>query len=105
MEIFLGNKDCEELPCIYLSKFEYTGINSWSEGCSPANHWVFYWPLRDEENMDFVQQGDNWIGTPKNEKYSTKHWGLRKVVFYEIDLMEVNSDNLKQIIFDRFALL
>lgn len=105
MEIWLGDKDFEELPCIYLSKFEYSDINSWSGGCSSANHWVFYWPLRDEDNMDFIWQDDMWICTPKNEKYALRHWGLKKVICYEEDLMKVTSDNLKQRIFDRFDLL
>lgn len=106
MEIYLGDKvDEEGLPCIYLSKFEYNDMNSWSEGCSPANHWVFWWPLRDKNNVDFAQQDDYWIGIPKNEKYSSRHWGLKKVTYEKIDLMEVNSENLKQMVFDRFNLL
>lgn len=103
MEIYLGNIDDKEaLPSIYLSKFEFSNINNQSEGCSPSNHWIFYWPLRDEGNVDFVQMGNYWIGTPKNERYSSRHWGLKKVIYEKIDLMEVNSENLKDIIFDSF---
>jgi hypothetical protein len=105
MEIFLGSEDDEGLPCIYLSKFEYNDINSWNEGCSPANHWAFFWPLRDENNMDFACQGDYWIGKPINEKYSSKHWGLKRITYENFDLMALNSENLKQMVFDRFDLL
>lgn len=105
MEICLGDKDWDELPYIHLSKFEYDDINSWDEGCSPGDYWAFYWPLYDQQKMSFFDQGDYFIGVPKNEKYSDSYWGLKKVTYCEIDLMAVNSDNLKELIFNRFDLL
>lgn len=102
MEICLGEKDCDYLPYLHLSKFEYQDMNGWSEGCSPSSHWVFYWPQWEEEYIDFVQKGDVWIGVVSDEKYSDKYWGLKKVTFFETDLMAVNSANLKEMIFGRF---
>lgn len=107
LEIFLSDENGKEdtLPSIYLSKFEYNDINSWSEGCSPANHWVFYYPLRNEDYINLVQHNEYWVGTPKNEKASSTYRGLKKVVFYKLDLMSITSTNLKEMIFDRFDLL
>jgi len=104
MEIYLGSAESEEgdVPQIYLSKFEYNDLNGWSEGCSPANNWVFYWPPIDEELMDIVENEGYSISKPKNEKASKKYWGVNKVTTLEISLMDVTSDNLEQLIFENF---
>ena len=42
MEIMLHNDEhFEQLPTIYLSKFEYEDIASWEKGCSTSNHQHF----------------------------------------------------------------
>lgn len=105
MELFLGKKDSGDLPSIYLSKFEYDNINGWNEGCSPANHWVFYWPIRSGDKMNFSADGEYFIGVPKEEKVSLSYWGLKQVTFTRIDLMSVHSGNLKEKIFGTFDLL
>lgn len=104
MEIYLGDKDYKEsnVPSIYLSKFEYSDLNDWRESCSPAEHWRFYYPLRSKNDMEFIEKGIYCIGTPRNAKTSSKYWNLKKVTFREIGLIEVNSDNLKHMIFDNF---
>lgn len=102
LEICLGEKGSENLPIIYLSKFEYHDLNSWSEGCSPANHWAFYFPLRYDQYMDFTIEGEYKIATPKNEKSSKTYWGLKKITTKSIDLFEVTSENLEEKIFGEF---
>ncbi|MFJ5762274.1 hypothetical protein ACIQAA_24755 [Neobacillus sp. NPDC093182] len=42
----LNQEESRELPRIRLSKFEYENMQNWASGCSPANHWRFYYPLR-----------------------------------------------------------
>lgn len=102
LEICLGEKKNDNIPLVYLSKFEYTNINEWSEGCSPANHWVFYFPLRNEGYMNFTTKDGYKISIPKNEKCSKTYWGLKKVTTKTIDLMEITSENLQEKIFGEF---
>lgn len=104
MEIYLGDEEYAEddFPAIYLSKFEYADMNSWSEGCSPANHWVFYYPLRYSDYMNFSITDDLTIAIPKNEKASKTYWGLKKVTTKKLDLFEVTSGNLEEKIFGAF---
>lgn len=102
LEICLGEKGSNNIPLLYISKFDYERINEWSEGCSPANHWVFYYPLRNEDYMNFEVKGQYKIATPKSEKSSKTYWGLKKVISKAIDLIEVNSDNLQENIFGEF---
>lgn len=101
-EICLGEKGKDNIPLLYISKFEYNNINEWSEGCSPANHWVFYYPLRNGDYMNYETRGDYKIATPKNDKSSKTYWGLKKVTTRTIDLLEVTSDNLQEKIFGEF---
>lgn len=104
MEIYLGNEKYveEDIPAIYLSKFEYNDINDLSEGCSPTNHWGFYWPLRNSEYMNFDYMDDKSIAIPKNEKASKTYWDLKKVTTKKLDLFEVTSENLREKIFGTF---
>jgi hypothetical protein len=104
IEIYLGDEDNEpeNLPAINLSKFEYQNINSWSERCSPANHWVFYYPLWNLSYMDFEEANGYSIAVPKNDSASKTYWGLKKVTTKTIDLFDVTSDNLQELIFGSF---
>lgn len=102
LEICLGEKGSNNIPFLYISKFEYTNINEWSEGCSPANHWAFYYPLRNVDYMNFKVKGEYKVATPKNEKSSKAYWGLEKVTSKAIDLMEITSDNLQEKVFGEF---
>lgn len=104
MEIYLGDKDYEEddLPAIYLSKFEYYDINSWKEGFSPAYYWIFYYPLSNSNYMNFNSYNDINIATPQNEKASKTYWGLKKVTTKKLDLFDVTSENLAEKIFGTF---
>lgn len=102
LEICLGEKRNDNIPLLYLSKFEYNSINEWSEGCSPANHWAFYYPLRNKDYLDYEMKGEYKVATPKNEKGSKAYWGLKKVTSKTIGLLEVTSDNLQEKIFGEF---
>lgn len=102
MEINLADED---VPKVFLSKFEYENINSWDQGCSPANHWAFYWPLRREETMDYEEFSDYTVGKPKpsmEEKVAKDYWGLKRVVYMDKPLTEITSENIKKLIFESF---
>lgn len=105
MEICLGEKGKENIPLVYISKYEYLNINEWSEGCSPANHWVFYYPLRNEDYMIFEQKGEYNVITPKNEKCSNTYWGLKRIISKSISLFDITSDNVEENIFGEFDTL
>ncbi|MDR3597709.1 hypothetical protein [Clostridium sp.] len=98
----------EDTPKIYLSKFEYKNIESWSKGCSPANHWRFYWPVRNLEYMKCIDTYGYEIWTPKKGKESAadnSYWGIKKAVCYTEELIDINAENIKEKIFDRFTWL
>lgn len=100
MEICLGEDKI--LPTVFLSKFVYEDINSWSEGCSPANHWAFYYPIRRKDLMDITNENGYRISRPKNKKNSETYWGLKKAITSEIPLLDLNADNLQNKIFGEF---
>ncbi len=102
LEVCLGEKGSDNIPLLYISKFEYSNLNEWNEGCSPANHWAFYYPLRNEDYMDYKIDSQYKVATPKNEKSSKSYWGLKKVTSKSIRLLEVTSDNLQEKIFGEF---
>ncbi|HWQ89652.1 MAG TPA: hypothetical protein VN374_06725, partial [Desulfitobacteriaceae bacterium] len=77
-------------------------INEWSEGCSPASYWVFYYPLRNLTYMNFEEADGYSIAKPKNESASRTYWGLEKVTTKTMDLFNVTSDNLQELIFGNF---
>lgn len=102
LEICLGEKRSDNIPLLYISKFEYYNINEWREGCSPANHWAFYYPLRNEDYMQIASKGDYKVATPNGEKSSRTYWGLNKVTSTSIPLHEITSENLQEKIFGEF---
>ena len=108
MEIELYDAEYEleeqmELPCIRLSKFEYSDIQDWAKGCSPANHWRFYYPLRNEEYMNIREEGDILYSTPKRQEDSDRYyWGVKKVTSNRVPLTEVTGENVVEKVFGVF---
>ena len=105
MEICLGEKGKENLPSIYLSKFEYSNMDAWGIGSSPAEHWRFYHPLRREDLMNFTKMGEYNVSTPKNDRSSKAYWSLKKIVTKTISLFDVSANNVQEKIFDEFDVL
>lgn len=103
MEIKLGDIDDALLkPKVYISKFTYDDIESWSEGCSVSNHGIFYWPLRNENLFVIKHNGDYVISQPKDEKTSDAFWGLKYVLTQSFELTSINVNNVKEKIFGAF---
>jgi hypothetical protein len=111
MEIELYDQDLykeamESLPYIHLSKFEYDRMDEWGKGCSPTNHWRFYFPLRNGDLMDFQQDGDSFISTPKDQGESDRYyWGVKRVTSRRIPLTDVTADHVVEKIFGTFDCL
>lgn len=98
----------EVTPKVYISKFEYKNIETWSKGCSPSNHWRFYWPIRNEELLNCSEIDDYIIWTPKKDKevaVDNYYWSIKRAVSYVEELVDINSDNIKEKIFGRFNIL
>jgi len=105
IEIFLGSKvEPDALPQLLVSKFEYADMNEWSEGCSPANHWVFYQPVHKEKADLFSASSIKNISViiPNSEKISENYWGIKKVLTVSFSLTSITSDNLRSCVFDTF---
>lgn len=98
VEINVDAETCEE-PKIYVGKFEYKDICSWTPGCSPANHYIFYDAMHNDELFKIKSAGDIKVSVPVDEKVSGKYWGLKKVTFKEINLVDINADNYYDEIF------
>lgn len=108
MEIELYDADFEleeikELPCIRLSKFEYENIQGWTSGCSPINHWRFYYPLRNGDIMDIQEDGEYSNITVKDLEASNRHyWGVNKITSKRISLTDITADNAVEKLFRTF---
>lgn len=108
MEIMLHNdENVEQLPTIYLSKFEYEGIASWEKGCSPSNHQHFYYPIRETDDMDIQRNGEELsLAIPKTNEIADQYYaGVRKVSFVQLPLMSVTAENAEEKIFGNFEKL
>lgn len=99
----------EGIPTVYLSKYEYKGIDNWNNTqISLSDHWRYYWPVRKSEyfkveNRDEYEIYNPQLGTESDrEKY---YWGLNRVVRYSEELIDINSENIKEKVFKRFDLL
>lgn len=100
--------DDDDTPKVYISRFEYKNIASWSNGCSITNHWRFYWPIRSVNEFDCVDIDDYEIWTPKKRKESvvdTYYWGIKRAICYTEELTDINADNIQEKIFNRFLWL
>ena len=107
MEIMLHNDEhFEQLPTIYLSKFEYEDIASWEKGCSPSNHQHFYYPTK-AEYMDIQMIGEEiYLATPEIKETADQYYaGVRKVSFVQLPLLSVNAENAEETIFGNFEKL
>lgn len=79
-------------PKILISKFIYENLESkWSALPSISEHWGFYHPLHNKEQFSFEIRTEKIISSPKTEKIKNTYWGLDKVIFVELDLLDIDS--------------
>ena len=62
-----------------IAKMDFDGMKTWTRGCSPSNHSLFYNAIHEDELQEF--------------------WGLQNVIKKEYDLTDIRQDNYKDIIF------
>ncbi|MGN0355612.1 MAG: hypothetical protein ACI4EI_11140 [Muricoprocola sp.] len=105
MEVCLGLKDDSNYePELVLSKFEYTNITEWPEGCSPADHWGFHQPIHPGKKFPFTmtEKGSFKIFTPTSAKKAKGYWNLKRAVSLSFPLVDVTSSNMEEMIFGSF---
>nr|WP_263324352.1 hypothetical protein [Neobacillus sp. Marseille-Q6967] len=99
----LEPEERKELPCLRLSKFKYQDIPDWDSGCSPSNHWRFFYPLRNDDIMDIQKDGDYLYITPKDQDASDRYyWGVKKITSKRIPLADITADNVVEKVFKTF---
>ena len=91
-------------PQVYIAKMKYKGMEKWSEGISPSDHYCISQPLHaDKDKYEEKIIDSITIKTPKKEykdEIENKFWGLEKVTYMSIPLLSLNSDNYLDIIFN-----
>lgn len=103
LEIELFNPNEKDKPMLYVSKYTYADIASWTAGCSSGNHYIFYNPGRTEY-FETVEGNDGICTvTPIDDEYADKnYWGLREVRYIGTPLVDVTVENITAILFDVF---
>lgn len=92
-----------ELPCVRLSKFEYDTLQDWDSGCSPSNHWRFYYPLRNNDIMGILKDEDYLYITARDQEASDRYyWGVKKITSKRISLTDITADNVLEMVFGTF---
>lgn len=107
--VFAMEINFEGIPTVYLSKFEYDDISTWSEGISPKYYWIFSDSI-DCEGNDFKEKyTDNrhryCISEPETESIKNKYWGIKRAIYTTINLLQLDSNNISEKVFDEFNTL
>ena len=103
--VFVMEINFEDVPTVYLSKFEYKDISNWGKGTSPGHYYGFTEPIDcadngfDEEPIEGMN--GYFISKPRVDILD-KYWGVERVFYTKIDLLEIDSDNLSEKIFGKF---
>jgi len=94
-----------DVPTVNIAKYEYADIQSWSAGCSPADHFGFYEPLYSGslqfENKDAVYSAE----VADTEGIGKRWWGLRRITGTDIPLTDITNENAYEKIFGGFRSL
>ncbi|MDQ2086223.1 hypothetical protein RBH29_07245 [Herbivorax sp. ANBcel31] len=108
--IYAVELNFEDMPIVYISKFEYEDITTWSRGAiSPASYWVFS-DLIDCTDNEFEEKNLNkqdkyFVSVPKNNNVKNSYWGIKRSVYTNYDLKILNSNNIMQKVFSEFDVL
>lgn len=107
--VFAMELNFEDIPTVYLSKFEYDNISDWSKGVSPTEYWGFSEPINcqgsgfNERNLDGKDR--YYVSKPATENIKNKYWGIERVVYTTFDLLQLNSNNISEKVFGEFDTL
>lgn len=102
--VFCMEINFEGTPKIFLSKFEYEDMNSWDSGISPSLFWGYWNPIKSRNDGFMINPLENnyFESKPEREYMKEKYWGLQRVVYTEINLIDVTANNIEEKIFGEF---
>lgn len=91
----------EDHPAISVIQYTFD-FSEWSRLPSVSDHWIFYYPFRDDSLFDIDEENGVWTSTPF-EKAKKRYWGIEKAVAIDIPLVEINSPEMvRSEIFQKF---
>lgn len=94
----------EEYPLVSISRYSYD-YDEWPRMPSPADHWIFYGPFREERFFDIKKHPTHWHSKPLKD-VKKRYWGLKEVVAIELPLLSITSqDDIRQRVFNNFEVL
>lgn len=101
VEINVDSTTCDT-PKIYVAQMDFGDISGWQSGCSPSDHYLFYDAIHG--NDWYEEEESEGVVTVKpapgfEEKASRHFWGFRSLRRMEKELVEINQDNYKMMIF------
>ncbi|HHP1052984.1 hypothetical protein [Bacillus cereus group sp. BfR-BA-01354] len=88
VEVSLNN-GMEDYPEITLARFTYD-YDFWTKMPSVSDHWIFFYPFRDENNFKIQEKNGIWTTTPY-AKSRRKYWGIQQGIAQVIPLLQVTS--------------
>lgn len=90
-----------EVPKLAVSKLYYNQITEWKAKISPNEHWGFNQPFSNDNNEFRIETLDNGIikTTPVSDKVAAKYWKFERGYAKFINLLDIDGDNYKEIIF------
>ncbi|AJG91221.1 hypothetical protein I6G77_28095 (plasmid) [Bacillus tropicus] len=88
VEVSLNNGS-EDYPEITLARFTYD-YDFWTKMPSVSDHWIFFYPFRDENNFKIQEKNGIWTSTPY-EKSRKKYWGIQQGLAQVIPLLQITS--------------
>ncbi|UOK49046.1 hypothetical protein KU891_27215 (plasmid) [Bacillus tropicus] len=88
VEVSLNN-GMEDYPEITLARFTYD-YDFWTKMPSVSDHWIFFYPFRDENNFKIQEKNGIWTTTPY-AKSRKKYWGIQQGIAQVIPLLQVTS--------------
>ena len=109
VEINIDSDTCDE-PQLIVAKIDFGDLSDWSKGCSPANHGLFYNAIHPDDVLyeEKGVLGDITVIGPcqgMEEKVSKTFWGFKELKSVSHDLVIINQNNYKDIIFGTINLL
>lgn len=107
--VFAIELNFDDLPTVYLSKFEYDDISKWDKGAiSPALYWIFSDPVDCEGNGFKEKDLGNKYGyrvSKPSEDIKNKYWGIKRIIYTTVDLIQLQSNNVPEKVFGEFDIL
>lgn len=102
VEVFLGSHEADDLPQLFLARYDFEGVNDWTARWSPADHWLLYHPLHKAPDWPVTASGRYQMSLPDTPRTSERYSNLTRVLFRSVPLVDVTPENLESLVFDTF---